>query len=507
MAHPTHGCVAVVSALLLLAGAAIAADPPAGQTYLICLDRQESAGSRPMPGEAVDPALDRSARRIRRDSLERLERLAVQIGGRRAHRPNHLMPLQLFSSDDIPSSKVQGRLWVADTLVMQLTPGEAAQVRDHPEVDWVYPDRFMRISLGKTSAPKEEANWYQQRTGIHEMRATHDFSGRGVRVGVIDTGLEAGSSIGTRVTAYRDFTTQPVEGMSDPEGHGTSITELIAGSRNGIAPSAQVTVARVIEQIDLGSTPEERKTQVGAFASRILLSLNWMADQQMSDTTRIDILNGSWGFPEDVDLPPGIFRETLSRIRAMGAIPVFAAGNGPVTRPGHVQIPASYPEVIAVGATTAGSARAPFSALGTGPDTSVIKPDIMAPGVPIPGGAGIQFEGTSYASAIVSGALALVKQGHPQASADEVVAAMRDSAQDLGMIGPDSEMGYGEIRAQGIFAVLGGQPPLMAPPIVAARTVEETTVTALTARESLPERSSLRVLAGAEHRSPARSTE
>jgi subtilisin family serine protease len=82
---------------------------------------------------------------------------------------------------------------------------------------------------------------------------------------------------------------------------------------------------------------------------------------------------------------------------------------------------------------------------------------VTAPGVdivtPVPGGAYDFSSGTSLAAAHVSGAVALLLQGRPSLTPEEVRAILVRSARDLGAPGADSEFGAGFADA---LAIVGG---------------------------------------------------
>lgn len=90
--------------------------------------------------------------------------------------------------------------------------------------------------------------------------------------------------------------------------------------------------------------------------------------------------------------------------------------------------------------------------------------DLAAPGVDTssigPGGAVRYSSGTSVSTALVSGVVALIRARFPDASADEVVARLLATAQDLGSPGRDNETGYGLVRP---YQALTAEVPADAP--------------------------------------------
>ena len=96
------------------------------------------------------------------------------------------------------------------------------------------------------------------------------------------------------------------------------------------------------------------------------------------------------------------------------------------------------------------------SSRGPGSPSSLLKPEISAPGVEIisakagSGHEGTSFTGTSMASATVAGAAALLRQLHPDWSAEDVKAALMNAAKpmtdDEGTPYPESRMGAGRLQ-------------------------------------------------------------
>jgi subtilisin family serine protease len=120
--------------------------------------------------------------------------------------------------------------------------------------------------------------------------------------------------------------------------------------------------------------------------------------------------------------------------------------------------PAAMPGVLAVGATDQTGKHAAFSI----PNKHV---QICAPGVEIeaarPNDAYAIGRGTSYSTAIVSGAAALVRSKFPNLSAQEVIQRLTSTATDIGPPGRDDQCGYGLLN---IVAALTAPAPSSAAP-------------------------------------------
>ncbi len=196
-------------------------------------------------------------------------------------------------------------------------------------------------------------------------------------------------------------------------------------------------------------------------------------------TPRAEIVNMSLG--ASGDLGQGV-RDALVAAEAAGLILIGSAGNTACARGQDtfvpVSYPAAYPEVWAIGATDPNDERACYSHVGgelllmaPGGDSSVsadredgifstdrepaARRDIYS-----------WMEGTSMASPLVAGVVALLKGAVPDATPDEILQALIDTATDLGPSGFDYEYGHGLIDAPAALDALteGAEPPPPPPP-------------------------------------------
>src|SRR5207244_1582202 len=130
-----------------------------------------------------------------------------------------------------------------------------------------------------------------------------------------------------------------------------------------------------------------------------------------------------------------------------GILPIVAVGNEG-TAPGHpTRSPANYPNSVAVGATDNNGRVAFFTSYGAvngGP----AKPDVVAPGVQItssvPGGGAQILDGSSMATPHVAGLAALLFQKKPDATVDQVEAAILSTATPC--TGDTQKFGHGLVH-------------------------------------------------------------
>lgn len=238
-------------------------------------------------------------------------------------------------------------------------------------------------------------------------------SGENVRIAVIDTGIDDSNPALSGVIAGQ-FDAMP-DVPIEKRDHGTSVDGLIAGvgALEGMAPGARIYHARAFEG--------------GKSTMDVILSaLDWAASQD------VRIINMSFVGPKN-----DLLGVACRNARALGIVLVAAAGNnGPKAPYGY---PAAFDGVIAVTATDAKDGLMPQANRGA-------YVFISAPGVEMvaPSGAGSDVvTGTSFAAAIVTGAVANLIHAAPDRSADGIEKALAATARDLGPKGRDNDFGYG----------------------------------------------------------------
>ncbi|WBB79332.1 S8 family serine peptidase [Micromonospora sp. WMMD882] len=252
------------------------------------------------------------------------------------------------------------------------------------------------------------------------------WTGRGVRVAVLDTGVDTTHpDLAGRVAQSRNFSdaTDP----DDTVGHGTHVASTIGGSGAGadgryagVAPDVTLFSGKVCESD-------------WCTDSAILAGMQWAAVDL--DAT---VVNVSLGGPDGPAVDP--LEEAIENLTAQtGALFVVAAGND--GSDASVGSPGSADAALTVGAVDRDDTLADFSSRGPRPYDGGIKPDITAPGVGIVaaraaegrigqpvGERYVSLSGTSMATPHVAGAVALLAQQHPDANAGQLKALLMASA-------------------------------------------------------------------------------
>jgi len=368
-----------------------------------------------------------------------------------------------------------GDLWLVRGARVDISDAAAAKLAKETWVTGVYPDHKVSLIepvgtpvLGDKK-PEVSETWGLERIGLPAARQKYpQIDGKGVRVGIIDTGIQSRHpefGAGAVPVVFRDF----VNGFRypyDDHGHGTHVAGTIAGIGTGIAQGATLVVAKALNAVGSG------------YDSWLLGAMQWVMDPDGDPSTDdfAQLVSNSWGG----DIPDGVvniadfapYQRALQSWIAGGIVPVFAAGNSG-RRPNG--IPGGLPDAIAVGAIDAQDAVASFSSRG--PNVwrignqvlSFFKPDVSAPGVDIksafPGNKYATWSGTSMATPHVSGAIALALQANPKLKPAGVKEALLGSV-ELKM---DFGYGYGILNVEKLLGKVlsegaggdGGFAPLM----------------------------------------------
>ncbi|MEU4712546.1 S8 family serine peptidase [Micromonospora purpureochromogenes] len=261
------------------------------------------------------------------------------------------------------------------------------------------------------------------------------WTGTGVKVGVIDTGVDqTHPDLAGRVAAAENFTAEP--DALDRVGHGTHVASTIAGSaaasegrHKGVAPGATLYSAKVC-------------MAEGCPESAILAGMTWAAEQG------VKVVNMSLGGPDSPGTDP--IEAALTDLTSRhGVLFVVSAGNSGMAGESTVSSPGGVAEALTVGAVSKTGELAEFSSRGPRAGDAGIKPDITAPGVGIvaarsstsdlwPNDENPQYaslSGTSMAAPHVAGAAAILAQQHPDWTPDRIKSTLMAAAQPNAGIG------------------------------------------------------------------------
>jgi serine protease AprX len=354
---------------------------------------------------------------------------------------------------------IKSKLHTIRAVTMRVPVSMLANLAKDPNVAYITPDRPVSMTWGNEDYT----------TAVEADVAAAQFAqdGTGVGVAIIDSGVADHGDLhdasgASRVVYSQSFVAGDAT-TPDKFGHGTHVAGLIGGTGAnsgtangyqakyaGVAPNVNIINLRVLDQNGSGTDSQV----IAAIQQAIALK----------DTYNIRVINMSLGRPvfESYTLDP-VCQAVESAWQA-GIVVVVAAGNrgrdNAMGTHGFATIgaPANDPAVITVGATrTMGTATrvddaiASYSSRGPTLVDHLVKPDLVAPGnrlvslrvagstldtkyssfevAPLVGTPKyFRLSGTSMATPLVSGAVALMLQQNPGLTPDQVKARLMKTA-------------------------------------------------------------------------------
>lgn len=324
---------------------------------------------------------------------------------------------------------------ITPSLSVFLPPGGVERVLKLPGVEGVAP-----VLVGYQTA---EEQWGVNRIEAPLVWATEGNRGAGVKVAVLDGGIDIGHpDLNANHKGGANFVTSgPPE---DDNGHGTVVAGVIAAEDNGtgvvgVAPEADLYAVKVCNAARQCTTANLR------------MGINWAKNNGM------DVINMSIGYCF-VNPPSGIaaLEDAVDVAYAAGIVLVAVGGNGPL--PGcqstAVEYPGRFTNVIAVAGT--GQNELPLSDWNQGLQIEVAAPGIgitstfersasrAAIGCIDPGlGSGYATcTGTSFAAPHVTGVVALMLSEFPSFSPQTVRERLRFFSSRV-----NNRIGYGIVNA------------------------------------------------------------
>jgi serine protease AprX len=353
--------------------------------------------------------------------------------------------------------QVTGDFAFINAVAATVPSSAVAGLADVAGVRHISPDSTMARAGNGTSKVDTQTlkSVYPQAVGADKLWATGNQGGS-VTVAVVDSGwtdqddFRAITSGKMRLSAGAIFDANDKK-LVDNCGHGDHVAGIIGGNGRrsegayvGVAPAVNFVAVKVLDKY--GQAAE----------SAVINGLMWIYENQSLYNIKVVNLSLNSSVAQSaVDSPLDAACEILW---LSGITVVCSAGNDPSAASGVLLPPANDPYVITVGATddkgtvtTADDTVASYSVSGT-TDGNIAKPDVLAPGTNIisvlSGGSAdlaklypankvlgssyFKMSGTSMASAVVSGAVALLLQSNPNLSPDQVKSRLMTTGSVVG---------------------------------------------------------------------------
>lgn len=281
-----------------------------------------------------------------------------------------------------------------------------------------------------------DAQYWLDDYGIRDAWAT--TRGAGITIAVIDTGVDgtAPELVGA-VVSGGDFSGLGSSNGQTPVGadgseHGTMVASLAAGRGTGgnsgvIGSAPEASIMPLSVGFGAGATDSD---------AQIARAVRYAVDHG-ARVINMSLTRNTLDWPQSWD-------DAFLYAMQHNVVIVAAAGNrGSGTT--EVGAPATMPGVLTVaGVDSAGTAS--FDASAQGITIGVAAPSEKLVGV-VPGGQHVLWSGTSGATPIVAGVVALVMAAHPELDASNVINRVVVTARDAGAPGVDPIYGFGLINA------------------------------------------------------------
>lgn len=303
----------------------------------------------------------------------------------------------------------------------------------HPQLKSAELD--MRVAPALTpNDPYLGSEWHLNRIGAPQ--AWDSAQGNGIRIAILDTGIDGTHpDLAGRMVAGWNFYDNNAD-TSDVNGHGTAVAGAAAATTNngtgvaGVAGQAQLMPVRIADP------------NAYAYWSTVAQGLTWAADQgaKVANISYSGVAGSS------------TVQSAAAYMRSKGGLVVVAAGNNGIDEgitPTTTMIPVSA--VDDTDTITSWSSYGAFVAMS-------------APGLNIwtttRGGGYGAWWGTSLASPVVAGTVAMLMSARPTLPNTTIENLLYGSAVDLGAAGRDPKYGYGRLNAAGAMqAVLAAPLP------------------------------------------------
>ncbi|EHR71136.1 subtilisin-like serine protease [Burkholderiales bacterium JOSHI_001] len=329
-----------------------------------------------------------------------------------------------------PHRGVARRVGNTDLHIVDL-PAHASEVAvqqllaHHPLLKFAELDR--RVAPGYVSNdPYLGSQWHLGK--INAGAAWDTSQGAGVTIAVLDTGV---------TSSHADLVSRLVPGWnfynynsdtSDPHGHGTAVAGTAAAATDnaigvaGVAGAAKIMPVRIADPTAY------------AYWSTVAQGLTWAADNgaRVANISYVGVAGSA------------SVQSAAQYMKNKGGLVVVCAGNN-----GIDEGIAPTTTMIPVSATDSADAKATWSSYG-----SFVA--MSAPGVGIwttdRSGGYTAWNGTSFASPVTAGVVALMMAARPALTPAQLETALYSSATDLGAVGRDIYFGYGRVNAPAAVA-------------------------------------------------------
>lgn len=354
-------------------------------------------------------------------------------------------------------------------LALDLSPDELARLSNDSSITNISGDMPVGADMAITNRITRASELWEGTSGLLGLFGSSGYTGEGIGVAIVDSGISSHSAIGSRVVARANFVSWEPYVAGDAFGHGTHVAAAVAGSvtsasrvtsayAGGSAPDAHLVDVRVLGTRGMGLT------------SDVIAGIDWAIANRKRFNIRVMTL--ALGHPVTEPSSTDPLGRAVARASAAGIVVVASAGNygrtsdgapvlGGITSPGNSPLALTVGALDTNGTVDRGDdAVAAYSSRGPTRYEFAVKPDVVAPGTRlvsaeayrsylattypqwhVAGGgtnAYMKLSGSSMATGVVAGGVALLLDKNPDLHPTQVKIALQMGATfvpDGGLVG------------------------------------------------------------------------
>ena len=253
------------------------------------------------------------------------------------------------------------------------------------------------------------------------------YTGKGVTIALLDGEVDTSVPELAGATII-DKTPCTVTSSAYSKSHGTAMASLLVSKEYGVAPDATLLSYRT-KYVQEGDTAE---SDCRGHHGNSLYEPEWLINQAITDGAQIISISASNGLSNDA------MKWAIARANALGVIVVGPAGND--NEEETIDTYGKWSGVVSVSAIDTSGKRAEYSSWGKGVTVAAVGGPMVAHNYET--NTNISTRGTSNATPLVAGFLALAKQKWPNATSNQLLQLLTHTAR-TDQSGWNKYIGYG----------------------------------------------------------------
>lgn len=253
------------------------------------------------------------------------------------------------------------------------------------------------------------------------------YTGKGVTIALLDGEVDTSAPELAGATII-DKTPCTVTSSAYSKSHGTAMASLLVSKEYGVAPDATLLSYRT-KYVQDGDTSE---SDCRGHHGNTLDEPEWLINQAITDGAQIISISASSGDTSDA------VKWAIARANALGVIVVSGAGND--NEENTIDSFGKWSGVVSVSAIDTSGKRAEYSSWGKGVTVAAVGDPMIAHNYET--GTNISTKGTSNATPLVAGFLALAKQKWPNVTSNQLLQLLTHTAR-TDQSGWNKYIGYG----------------------------------------------------------------